>query len=887
MTDNTNPQPAEPRIWIGTLIWRARAALLIFVLAAAALTLPAQVQDMLANLADFDDLSLESWLHALGFHGAMILMALGLWFWARAVLLAAFRLPDTLDGRDLFAGMLSASSQAERGWTLWGFDLLPRIIGLGIAVVAAIAVARSGKWLQTAIAIGWGLGLYCLLKYRLVIELRLGLGQSGETGPERPPGRSFFTRLWQRLLELLDYAPLGRWIAAWTLALAAGLFVLSALTAFIPHGIEVKTYLAHLLPGPSVALFLLGMAVAPLTALTYCIDRATRLFMLGGKEIQLRFVPVLIPLLILMGIGAVFMNLHALRVVDDPNAMPPDNRGSLALLFKAWAETCAPGKGPVQPILVAVSGGASRAGLWAARVLDVVDDSVRRSGSKSASVFAVSSVSGGSLGAAAYVAMRAGQSVDPAKRAPACSLAALAAAQREARDVAETEAMRADAIGPALAGMMLGDAPRSLAAYAAWPVQEIYGKFFRPEKYRDSIALLRGNDRAEALEAAFEHNWQVDGIDPIAKVEATPVGFEKPYLSLFYGAGNTPRGDVPLWITNGTDVNTGDRLITVPFKVNGESFCRGKDAGAALGTWYPSEGPLPASASAAARAARMAAKKACGASAAFFWYQTGPFLAARDVLALLKSDIPISTAIDNTSRFPFLSPSGELTPTQDPRPGEPAPPQDAQIIDGGYFENEGIMSAMEVADWLRAYGPGLIGRPVYPIVVQATSDADSGKLERDIARCGNRLPLNPNVADAAPRSSQFLVPLSGLTAVRSGHSRALLQQALRNYCDEGGQQAFFHFYLYNAPDFDIPLNWSLSEKVADFIWNDAIEVCGNKADRSNLIATLRLGADAWKAPAAQTNRAGRTIQTCAGPADDLKVVTAKLADLPSLKMDVP
>jgi hypothetical protein len=807
---------------------------------------------MLANLADFTDFSLEGWLHALGFHGAMILMAIGLWYWARAVLLATYSLPDSLQGRAMFTSALRGAGARDRIWATRAFDFIPRALCLGTAVVAIIATARSDKWLQAALAAGWGIGLYYLLKYRLVLETRYGFAQTGDGGHKRPSANWWFQRIWQRTLELLDYAPLGRWIAAGSLALAGGLFLLSAVTAFWPHSIEWKTYLAHLLPGPSIALFLLGMCVAPLTALTYAFDVVT--FRFRGRDVPLRRIPALVILLALMGGGAVIMNLHALRTIDEPGAMTPDSRASLAVLFKAWAAKCAPGSGPVQPILVAVSGGASRAGLWAARVLDVVDDSVQKSGSQSASIFAVSSVSGGSLGAAAYVAMRAGQSDHPVTGA-GCTISPLDADARKARDVAETEAMRADAIGPALAGMMLGDAPRALAAYVAVPGFKAYDAWrnwnVAPENQIQTVP--RGNDRAEALEGAFEHNWQVDAIEAMPAGQAVPFGMDRPYLSLFYKNG-VPRGDVPLWITNGTDVNTGDRLITVPFKVNAESFCRRG------GTWNGDP------------------KAVCGAAASYFWYAMGPFMAARDVLTLLKADIPISTAVDNTSRFPFLSPSGALTPDRPAVPDRKVQPDDAQIIDGGYFENEGIMSAMEVARWLRTYGPGLIGRPVYPIVVQATSDADSGKEERDIARCGNRLPLNPWVANAATRGSQFLVPLAGLTAVRSGHSRALLQQALEDFCDEGGQQAFFHFYLYDSPDFEVPLNWSLSEAVADFIWDDAIAVCGNAADAKNLVATLRLDPDAWKPKSARPTRGkDRTIYSCTNAP-----VLVKMPDLPRL-----
>ncbi|MEI9995765.1 MAG: hypothetical protein WDM91_14310 [Rhizomicrobium sp.] len=843
---------AGERVWWGGIAWRARAALAVFGLAALALILPPQVQDMLANLADSVDMSTEAWLHALGFHFAMILMAVGLWYWARAVLLAWFRIPDNQQSRAAFKSLLgtataNAGLAAERANACRAFDFLPRALAVGTALAAALATIRSDKYLQAAIALVWGAALYWLLEHRLAIQARLGIHEAAAI-PPRPPGRWWLARLWQRLKELLDYAPLGRWMAAWSLAFASALFVLSFLTAFVPHSILWKTYLAHLLPGPSVFLFLLGLSVAPLTVLTYVVDNATRSISWWGTPRRLRYAPVLTLLLVLMGIGAQILNLHALRLVDEPNAMTPEQRQPLSVLFKAWVAKCAPGDGPVQPVIVAVSGGASRASLWAARVLDVVDDSVRRSGSKSASIFAVSSVSGGSLGTAAYLAMRAGLS----EKGTACALPPV---PNETRDIATIEAMRADAIGPALAGTMLGDAPRALAAYFAWPVVKVQALLRAESDHSDQIRLLRANDRAEALERAFEYNWQVNGVDSIKAVQAPPLGLERPYLSLFYGPGATPRGDVPLWISNGTDVSTGDRLLTLPFAVNAERFCTGD------GKWYaPDDIPQPG----------------CGKPhAAYFWQARGPFLAARDVLTLMRADVPISTAIDNTSRFPFLSPSGELTPLWNPKPPGVKKPDDAQIIDGGYFENDGIMSAMELAAWLKAYGPSLIGRPVWPIVVEAIADADPGKEERDIPRCGNLLPLNPGVANAQPRDSQFLVPLIGLAAVRSGHSRALLQQALEDFCGEGGQQAFFDFYLYSAPDFTIPLNWSLSERVADFIWDGSMATCGNVAERRNLVATLTLPGTAWKTGG---DLGGRSLYACRG--DPLKVTTVTLPKLP-------
>ncbi|HEY0300365.1 MAG TPA: hypothetical protein VGC36_03485, partial [Rhizomicrobium sp.] len=588
--------------------------------------------------------------------------------------------------------------------------------------------------------------------------------------PQRRAASTWLGAWWLRLLELLDHAPFGRPVAAASLLLATLLFVLSAVTGFVssqyvPQVMALKVYLPHLFPGPSGAMLLLGMCVAPLTALTYVVDGAAGALTLFGYRLRLRYFPTLLVLLALLFAATDRMSLHAVRIVEDATAMKPAQRAPLAVLFRAWAERCAPGTGPVHPVIVAVSGGASRAGVWAARVLDVVDESVKASGSRSAAVFAVSSVSGGSLGAAAYLALRAGSSQDGAPADGICALNHVGADDdpvRNARDVDVIQALRADAIGPTLAGMVLGDAPRALASYIARPI------LWAHDKITGSVTVLRGNDRAEALERSFEYNWRTHIIAPREKDRAAPAqipfGFDRPYLSLFYREDGAPRGDVPLWISNGTNVKTGDRLITAPFAIGGERYCRGDGYWAAPGD------------------------AACGApDEADNWNVLGPFLAAADVLNILDADVPVSTAIDNTSRFPFLSPSGELTPA-----GGPARGSDAQIIDGGYFENEGIMSAMELARWLGDYGPAILGRPVYPIVVQATADADDDIPESSIPRCSNALRRHlPDLAEAAqavddpPRGSQFLVPLRGLFGVRGGHSRVLRHRALEAYCDEG------------------------------------------------------------------------------------------------------
>ena len=117
----------------------------------------------------------------------------------------------------------------------------------------------------------------------------------------------------------------------------------------------------------------------------------------------------------------------------------------------------------------------------------------------------------------------------------------------------------------------------------------------------------RGGDRAEAIERAFEVLF------PIGE---TNMPFMAPYLLLFYGRPRPakPAAGRPLPRRHAAvdrqrhRHRLGGRLLTVPFDPKA--------------SW--------------------------------------PFGAAGDVLSMLGGDVPISTAIDNTSRFAYLEPSGEL-----------------------------------------------------------------------------------------------------------------------------------------------------------------------------------------------------------------------------------
>jgi len=250
-------------------------------------------------------------------------------------------------------------------------------------------------------------------------------------------------------------------------------------------------------------------------------------------------------------------------------------------------------------------------------------------------------------------------------------------------------------------------------------------------------------------------------------------------------------------ISNGTDSQAGGRVITVPFR----SDTRGNET---LG-------------------------------------EVWPFDDAKDALALLNADVRISTAINNTARFPFLEPAGEMTAHRpstavtDPHLAE----NPTQLIDGGVFENEGLQTALDLARWLVKYGPTVPGvKAVEPIIIEATSDADRSVTADQVVRCRGRAD-DPAASAGGGRPLQVVAPLLGLNATRSGHSAVLLREARQQFCGSATTpQQFFHFYLPAAAGFDVPLNWILSERVANYIWIQAMQDFGNRVELNRMLASF-------------------------------------------------
>ena len=199
---------------------------------------------------------------------------------------------------------------------------------------------------------------------------------------------------------------------------------------------------------------------------------------------------------------------HQIRLASTEESDPAE-RELIAQRFMRWDKDLK--NAPV--FVVSAEGGGIRAAYWTASVLAALQD---QNPSFARHVFAISGVSGGSLGAAIFSALVA----ESARRDDG---------KLKCGDF--TQCVRAifrhDFLSPAV-GMMVG--PDLVQRFLPWPFQSL--------------------DRSRGLESTWETAW------------ATNVGsdtFSRPFLMLWSGATGL---EVPSLVLNGTHVETGRRVLT-------------------------------------------------------------------------------------------------------------------------------------------------------------------------------------------------------------------------------------------------------------------------------------------------------------------------------------
>jgi hypothetical protein len=263
-----------------------------------------------------------------------------------------------------------------------------------------------------------------------------------------------------------------------------------------------------------------GPAAVVLTGCALLIPLFITLLLIGGK-FHLR---IGVGLLLLIVLFSLWVDNHEIRLSNSDPAVQRlaiARRPTLDEAYVRWRRQfpASPPK-PIPLIYIASEGGASRAGYWTAAVLSQLE--METKGEFSKHVFAISSISGGSLGVAGFLA-----SVHDEK-----TKAEIAARKTTLRQ-AVSKFVGRDYLSPALAGMLFPDL-----------VQRFVPLSFLP-------------DRSAALERGWEDGW-------MARCKAIPCDdqelLKKDFLSLW--SKDPVHGWLPAWFIGGALQEDGRPILT-------------------------------------------------------------------------------------------------------------------------------------------------------------------------------------------------------------------------------------------------------------------------------------------------------------------------------------
>ena len=433
-------------------------------------------------------------------------------------------------------------------------------------------------------------------------------------------------------------------------------------------------------------------------------------------------------------------------------------------------------------VIVASAGGASRSAAWFMTVMHElqlagIDEAFDQH------LFAISSVSGGSLGAVTYTLNRA-CGWRPVDRGDVKNLAQA--------DLLKTSASR----------IFSADLVRRLPL-VGMPVGFV-------------------DDRNKILERAFEAHWRTTaGFDADFSTENaggdTQTIIDGHFLGLRSDAAfgtfcqnakwNLAERRLPHLLLNGVDVSSGQRIVTSSIDISDD----------------PEIMPN-----------------------------------AIDFFDDFKADIRLSAAVMNSARFPLMSPAGLYKVNVENDDGSKAV-MERQIIDGGYFENNGIETALDLIaeidrivarDKLAPQEERLGFTPVPALflitnnaaaapVASACPGLESADWQTDRLFHFETLTCEqeslPELAmqsyaaidtDLVPRNDrvpELLAPIRGLFQIRDAHGQEALLDA-RNALCRPEEVRFFHVGLPKptCPQTAAPMNWVLHEGVANYFMNDAI-----------------------------------------------------------------
>ena len=444
----------------------------------------------------------------------------------------------------------------------------------------------------------------------------------------------------------------------------------------------------------------------------------------------------------------------------------PDDRPDIATHFENWLKYRLPSRTDDAPVtaskyavfVVAAEGGGIRAAYWTAAVLESLQESSQ--GRFGCHLFAISGVSGGSLGGAAFVAELANAA---GVEEQGCG------SNRPQSEPGPTDArwqgvalkfLGKDFLSPTLAGMMTSDL---LSRINPACVPDL------------GFTALCIRDRGFYLELGWETGW--DDVVKQKNLDAR-FRFSDPFHALWAveNRKTSVRLDLPSLFLNGTWVETGSRNVTSNLRTDA-----GRD----------------------------------------------PLVASEDVLEELGQPIRFSTAVLNSARFTYVSPPGTARLDDGTR----------RIVDGGYFENSGALTAREIVRAIRSQQPNV---PVVALII--TNNPKRGvETWRDD---GEQLCESPDYAKSVDDDDQrsgdlswrflteALSPVTAMLDAREARGRLAEKELIAT----NGAERTFRFPLRSAKGVALPLGWALSNQAQQEMKDQAKDAA--TACYSKLLAVL-------------------------------------------------
>lgn len=777
-----------------------------------AVWLPPQMPDMFAGM---ETPIWQLQISARPFLFALAAMTLGLsaWFWTRAALTAQRSHGETDKAR--LRRKRAARSQrlndddeapahhyghaAREDHVAWSHEWAPRMALLfagGITVLPILFAIESGHFftgLLGANLLSFGLVglLFMFVVYRTEFRWMNAF--------DAPDWMSRY-----RATRVLADSPFGWPFAVLSLTCSlAALIVVGVAPDFVSQFDAPTTAIAALAfaVGPLViALAIIrGLVERFIYLVRWIVNRAEPVFLMPGESTRVKRISNALGTIVLAGwflSPPWVLEKHVVRLTETAVVEPAEGpclsgrgicRPDLKAALRDWVDArrrVSPGSDRLPVVLVAAEGGASRAAVWLLGAVRMLDN--RTNGDFGRHLFAISGVSGGSLGAATYVRMLRARGLEDGSLD---------------WDDADTRA--------ALAKFATKDLLSS--TIATYFLNDMFGSMVGPVWTWAGIP-----DRNAVLERTFETMWRTNR--GFALPRHVPAGF----LGLRFSPQSDSRAPIdllPHLMLNGTDLKSGKRMITSTIRWTQErplfpdsgDFVRLASRDVRLATAVTNSARFPF----ISPAGRFVSAGPMGATS----YQIidgGYFenYGARTVWELARAIEDLNAEDPSLNVVPVVVVvSNDLDADQPPR------------AQGGRCRRMLEDTADDGAQvTIRCDDPQPAERCVETVHASAT--------------------LKPQDQSIVPQS---MAPIFGLAATRTAHGRDALNILRRDFCraltsEDGDPRVRMIHIALPRPDpakgEAAPMNWVLNPPACDYLLNKAPWLAFNLRQASRLKATI-------------------------------------------------